>query len=300
MWGVGGLTWGLMIRYLGVGLGLAIGCGLCSAAGTLVPPHAQGRIHAALLQSAPGRASLAACWISLIGIVLVGAAGMSKEKELPEEQKKAAVAEYNFKMGLLVAIFLRPDERRHELRPSRRPHHSEACRHRPAVHLRHMEGHARARRGAARRIHGQRPVVPVPERQEPDRRRLCEGQGPAAGELFLRRIGRGDLVLAIHLLQDGRAGDGRPFYIGWAVLMASVILFSTILGIALGEWRNTQRTPRLLAAGLLLLAASSAISAISGYLKQPAVAEAAAKGKPANELSTPALRLETPGSRSSP
>ena len=33
MWGVGGLTWGLMIRYLGVGLGLAIGCGLCSAAG---------------------------------------------------------------------------------------------------------------------------------------------------------------------------------------------------------------------------------------------------------------------------
>ena len=37
-WGVGGLTWGLMIRYLGVGLGLAIGCGLCSAAGTLVPP----------------------------------------------------------------------------------------------------------------------------------------------------------------------------------------------------------------------------------------------------------------------
>ena len=38
MWGVGGLTWGLMIRYLGVGLGLAIGCGLCSAAGTLIPP----------------------------------------------------------------------------------------------------------------------------------------------------------------------------------------------------------------------------------------------------------------------
>ena len=37
-WGFGGLTWGLMIRYLGVGLGLAIGCGLCSAAGTIVPP----------------------------------------------------------------------------------------------------------------------------------------------------------------------------------------------------------------------------------------------------------------------
>ena len=39
MWGFGGLTWGLMIRYLGVGLGLAIGCGLCSSIGTLLPEH---------------------------------------------------------------------------------------------------------------------------------------------------------------------------------------------------------------------------------------------------------------------
>ena len=43
-WGVGGLTWGLMIRYLGVGLGLAIGCGLCSAAGTLIPPILAGNL----------------------------------------------------------------------------------------------------------------------------------------------------------------------------------------------------------------------------------------------------------------
>ena len=43
MWGLGGLTWGLMIRYLGIGLGLAIGCGLCSATGTLIPPIATGR-----------------------------------------------------------------------------------------------------------------------------------------------------------------------------------------------------------------------------------------------------------------
>ena len=43
--------------------------------------------------------------VSLVGIVLVGMAGMSKEKELPEEEKKKAVAEFNFKKGILVAIF---------------------------------------------------------------------------------------------------------------------------------------------------------------------------------------------------
>ena len=49
--------------------------------------------------------SLGGVLVSLVGIVLVGAAGMSKENELPEEVKKATVAEYNFKLGLFVAIF---------------------------------------------------------------------------------------------------------------------------------------------------------------------------------------------------
>src|SRR5215469_1640555 len=42
LWGFGGLTWGLMIRYLGFGLGLAMGAGLTSAAGTLIPPMLKG------------------------------------------------------------------------------------------------------------------------------------------------------------------------------------------------------------------------------------------------------------------
>ena len=49
--------------------------------------------------------SLVGVVVSLLGIVLVGMAGMSKESELPEEQKKKAVAEYDFKKGILVAIF---------------------------------------------------------------------------------------------------------------------------------------------------------------------------------------------------
>src|SRR5208283_5594982 len=55
MWGVGGLTWGLMIRYLGVGLGLAVGCGLCASAGTLVPPLFKGELGG-FLRVASGQA----------------------------------------------------------------------------------------------------------------------------------------------------------------------------------------------------------------------------------------------------
>ena len=70
MWGVGGLTWGLMIRYLGVGLGLAIGCGLCSAAGTLVPPIIRERRrssrNSARHTSAAGPGDRSAAWLVVV------------------------------------------------------------------------------------------------------------------------------------------------------------------------------------------------------------------------------------------
>ena len=104
LWGLGGLTWGLMIRYLGIGLGLAIGCGLCSATGTLIPPIVTG--HAGdLVKDTASIVTLASVVVSLVGIILVGFAGKLKEGELDEEAKKKAVAEFDFKKGMIVAVF---------------------------------------------------------------------------------------------------------------------------------------------------------------------------------------------------
>jgi L-rhamnose-H+ transport protein len=103
LWGIGGLTWGLMVRYLGIGLGLAIGCGLCAATGTLIPPIATG--HAADLVKDTGAIIVLVGVIgSLAGIGFVGYAGKLKEGELPEEEKKKAVAEFDFKKGMVVAL----------------------------------------------------------------------------------------------------------------------------------------------------------------------------------------------------
>ena len=104
MWGVGGLTWGLMIRYLGVGLGLAVGAGLCASAGTLLPPLVRGEM-AQLLATPSGQVTLLGVTVAVVGIVVTGMAGMSKERELTDAQKRASVAEFDFRRGMVVAVF---------------------------------------------------------------------------------------------------------------------------------------------------------------------------------------------------
>ncbi|HEX2972620.1 MAG TPA: L-rhamnose/proton symporter RhaT, partial [Tepidisphaeraceae bacterium] len=104
MWGLGGLTFGLTMRYLGMSLGMAVALGYCAAFGTLMPPLFHGEFGE-ILHTTSGLIILLGIGICLAGIVVAGVAGMSKEKEMPEEQKKAAIKEFSFFKGLLVATF---------------------------------------------------------------------------------------------------------------------------------------------------------------------------------------------------
>jgi L-rhamnose-H+ transport protein len=112
LWGFGGLTYGLGVRYLGMSLGNSVVLGFCSAFGALVPsiyynffPH-QGKtsLHD-LLSNRWGLIVLAGVAVCLAGIYICGRAGVLKERELPEEKKKKSVEEFNLVKGLTVAIF---------------------------------------------------------------------------------------------------------------------------------------------------------------------------------------------------
>ncbi|NWG14041.1 MAG: L-rhamnose/proton symporter RhaT [Acidobacteria bacterium] len=267
MWGLGGLTWGLMIRYLGVGLGLAMGCGLCAATGTLVPPIFRGEFGA-LLSSRSGTATLIGVAVSLVGIVVVGAAGMAKERELPDEKKKEAVAEFNFRKGLIVAIF---------------------------------SGVMSA--GMAFGLGGGAPIEQAALVTAP----LTPAMWKGIPVLVVVLLGGFTVNFAWCLylnLKNRTAGDyvksdapllsntafaalagaiwcsqfiffkvadtkiGAYAFAGWTVLMSSAIFFSSLLGIVLGEWRGVSaRTKRVLAAGLIILVVSLVIIGYGNYLK---------------------------------
>ncbi len=113
MWGFGGLTFGLTMRYLGMSLGMGVALGYCTAFGTLIPPifpafFPKGGVSETIGQIAStsaGQVTLAGVGVCLIGIAIAAFAGLTKEKEMPEEQKKKTIAEFDFKKGILVATF---------------------------------------------------------------------------------------------------------------------------------------------------------------------------------------------------
>ena len=112
LWGFGGLTYGLGVRYLGMSLGNSVVLGFCSAFGALVPsiyynfyPTPGKTTFNDLLTTSWGRIVLIGVIICLTGIYICGRAGMRKEKELSEDEKKKSVSEFSLAKGLLVAIF---------------------------------------------------------------------------------------------------------------------------------------------------------------------------------------------------
>ncbi len=103
LWGVGGLTFGLTMRYLGLSLGMAVVLGLCAAFGTLMPPLFAGVFGSQVLGTSSGRVILGGVFVCLLGIAAAGAAGILKERRLTPEQKKAVIQEFDLKKGLAVA-----------------------------------------------------------------------------------------------------------------------------------------------------------------------------------------------------
>jgi L-rhamnose-H+ transport protein len=110
LWGIGGLTYGLGIRYLGMSLGNSVILGYCAAFGSLIPPlyynysQQPGKVtFSDLLSTSGGQLVLLGVLVCLIGIFICGRAGMRKEKELPEVQKKKSIAEFSLTKGLIVA-----------------------------------------------------------------------------------------------------------------------------------------------------------------------------------------------------
>ena len=109
LWGIGGLTFGLSMRYLGVALGQSIALGTCAALGTIMGPvflswffPEQDPLSKLTFSVLLGVA------VTLVGIAIIGIAGSMKAKtlsdSLPKGEGRGETGDFNFPKGLCIAL----------------------------------------------------------------------------------------------------------------------------------------------------------------------------------------------------
>ncbi|MCU0455817.1 MAG: hypothetical protein MUE74_05895 [Bacteroidales bacterium] len=105
VYGIGNLSFGLSLRYLGISLGYSLSLGLMLAIGTLVPPVIDGRLKI-MIDSSGGNLLIIGVLVACAGIGLSGLAGYLKDKAMPDTEKKKAVSEFHFVKGLFAALLV--------------------------------------------------------------------------------------------------------------------------------------------------------------------------------------------------
>jgi L-rhamnose-H+ transport protein len=273
MWGIGGLTFGLTMRYLGIALGMAIALGYCAAFGTLMPPIFNGQI-VTIIHSTSGQIVLLGVGVCLAGIFVSGLAGMSKERELPEEQKKAVVKEFNFFKGLGVATFsgvmsscmsygIAAGKPITEL--AVQAGCPDILKNLPVLVVVLAGGFTTNFLWCAYLHHKNRSAGDYLRKTV-----VVEGKTenvPTVSNFVFSAIAGVTWYLQFFFYGMGTTKMGKYDFSSWTLHMASIIIFSTLWGIALHEWKGTsKRTHVLIAIGLFVLVGSTVVVGWGNYL----------------------------------
>lgn len=105
LWGVGGLTFGLSMRYLGVALGQSVSLGTCAGLGTVMGPVMLNVFYPEAHHLDKLTFSvIAGVVVTLVGIAVIGVAGNMKAQSLSDEEKRQAVKDFNFPKGIAIAL----------------------------------------------------------------------------------------------------------------------------------------------------------------------------------------------------
>jgi L-rhamnose-H+ transport protein len=305
LWGFGGLTFGLTMRYLGLSLGMAIALGYTAVFGTLVPPVFHGQFTQ-LISQRSGIVILIGVGVCVLGIVFAGAAGISKENELSSGQKLASILEFNLKLGLGVATFCGVMsacfafglDAGNPIKALTLAHGTSPMwqglpvlvvvlaggfttnlvwcatlnvRNQSYGEYLHIPANA-TRANATRAIAKEHPLLENPTDAAAIEMALefdptvQQDQSLGWNYLFSALAGT-TWYLQFFFYTMGETQMGRYKFSSWTLHMASIIIFSTLWGIALKEWRGVStRTRTLVGLTLLALVGSTMIVGYGNYL----------------------------------
>jgi len=254
MWGVGNVSYGLTMRYLGMSMGIGIAIGVTLVVGTLIPPFLHGQA-AMLFTTRSGQLTLAGVLVALIGVIIVSYAGHQKEIQLSGE-----VREFNVKLGLLLAVLC-------GIFSSGMSFAIDAARPMEAAALHLGVNPLYAALPSYVIIMGGGAVVNMSYcfirlaalKRLSVRADLAQPGGTLLRNGLLAATGGIMWYLQFFFYAWGAANvPQRLFYVNWMLHMSMYVLCGGLVGLALGEWAGVGRRPlRLLWAGILVIIAAA-------------------------------------------
>jgi L-rhamnose-H+ transport protein len=299
LWGLGGLTFGLTMRYLGMSLGMAMVLGYTAAFGTLMPPIFRGVFASEVLGTHSGLIILGGVAVCLFGIAFAGAAGVSKEREMSAAQKRASIKEFDLKKGLIVATFsgIMSACFAYGLAAGD-PIKAITLRHGTPVlwqglpvlvvvlaggfttnfiwcvilNIRNRTGYQYFESEIRGRIpaRGEEPVLETVTDAPAEEIAVAVAvtqeapvRAPMLANYLLSALAGTTWYMQFFFYTMGETQMGRYKFSSWTLHMASIIIFSTLWGIALKEWKGAGRRTKLLVAFSLLVLVTSTI--VVGY-----------------------------------
>lgn len=304
LWGVGGLTFGLTMRFLGLSLGMAVALGLCAAFGTLMPPIFSGVFVHQVLGTGSGRVILVGIFVCLLGIAAAGLAGIFKERAMSPEQQKVAIEEYDLRKGLAVATLsgvmsacfayglaagapIKALTLKHGTPPLWQglpvlvvvlvggfTTNFVWC---LALNIRNRTGfqyftsnpkrYSQVLKETIVETAIDAPSREVAEHIPSAKKNNCQEPVPMLANYLLCALAGTTWYFQFFFYTMGETQMGKYGFSSWTLHMASIIIFSSLWGIGLKEWKGAGAPAmRLLALALFLLVGSTMIVGYGNYL----------------------------------
>jgi len=305
LWGIGGLTFGLTMRFLGLSLGMAIVMGLCAAFGTLMPPIFNGQFASQVLGTTSGRVILLGIAVCLIGIAIAGYAGVQKERSMPVAAQQSAIKEFNLRKGFLVAVlsgvmsacFAYGLAAGDPIKALTVQHGTDPLWQGLPVlvpvllggfatnfiwtvllNIRNKTGHEYVTAEApaiADRVNNPQPIEETALTgptasvltQAPVTLLRQTVRVPLLSNYFFCALAGVTWYMQFFFYTMGETKMGAYKFSSWTIHMASIVIFSTLWGIGLKEWKGASKVAvRLLLTGLAVLIGSTLIIGYGNYL----------------------------------
>jgi L-rhamnose-H+ transport protein len=286
---------------------MGVALGYCAAFGTLVPPIAKSiapgipveSSFGDIVRSTPGLVTLAGVLVCLLGILVAALAGLTKEREMPEAEKRKAIAEFDFAKGILVATFSGIMSACFAFALTAGNPIGEASRAAGTtvywtglpklvvvllggfttnfvwcviLNLRHHSGyqyfasHVRPEHAGLASSGGEGRVFAAGDGPSPRTRK--ELRVPVARNYFFSALAGATWYFQFFFYTMGETQMGKFGFASWTLHMASIIIFSTMWGWILHEWKGSSRKAHgLIAAGIATLILSTVIIGYGTYLK---------------------------------